>query len=240
MPFTLTAERAKLRAQFERDVLAEISRAGPAGFRRHEMVARWAHAGPPPSSIWRWLKEMLDDADGAGRHFVRRPAPQADVAGSGTTDVHQALSDGMKIVDSEAATKPVTAQPHAVLQKVAAHDAPPGSTTPLVLKGTFDIEQHLQRSIASATRVMNAQCAPHDPRSARLMLRAAEVLRRCAETVIRLHEKIWNMARIEEFHAMVIETVREESPQAADKILDRLEALAALWANSPAGGGPPR
>jgi len=72
------------------------------------------------------------------------------------------------------------------------------------------------------------------------MLRAAEVLRRCAETVIRLHEKIWNMARIEEFHAMVIETVREESPQAADKILDRLEALAALWANSPAGGGPPR
>lgn len=240
MPFTLSSERAKLRAQFERDVLAEISRVGPAGFRRHEMVARWAHAGPPPSSIWRWLKEMLDDADGAGRHFDGRPAPQANVVGSGTTDVHHALSDGMKIGDGEAAAKPATAQPHAMLQKGAAPDTPPGSATPLVLKGTFDIEQHLQRSITSATRVMNAQCAPHDPRSARLMLQAAEVLRRCAETVLRLHEAIWNMARIEEFHAMVVATVREESPEAADKILDRLEALAALWANSPTGEGPPR
>jgi len=86
----------------------------------------------------------------------------------------------------------------------------------------------------------NAQHAPNDARSCRLLLQATEALRRCLETAIRLHEEMWNASRIEEFHAAIIAEVAANDGPTAKRIMARLEKIAHRWANPPTGDGPPR
>jgi len=99
----------------------------------------------------------------------------------------------------------------------------------------------LQECIFAATRVMaNAQHAPNDARSCRLLLQATEVLRRCLETAIRLHEEMWNAARVEEFHAAIIAEVTANDAPTARRIMARLGDIAHRWANLPSARGADR
>jgi len=187
MPFAMTPDKAKLRAQFERDVVAEIERVGPAGFRRHEIVARWAHAGPGRSTIWRWLREMLEDPASAGQHFIRRPVPPATLTGESTGDTVPAESVAVKIGSSETAAASETQEQHA-MRLNRAPDARPPAAQSLTPGSVFNILEGLQGCITAATAVMErARETINDQASARTVIMASEHLRKSMETAIRLH-----------------------------------------------------
>jgi hypothetical protein len=231
MPFTMAPERAKMRAEFGRDLMAELARIGPIGFRRHEMVARWAHGGAGRSTIWRWLREMLEDPDGAGQHFIRKPAPAVTQNGQSTGDAERAASNAVKIADEETAAASETQEQHAR----RASPVPDTRSSPaqrLVAGGVFNILEGLQGCITAATAVMErARAAINDQGSARTVIMASEHLRKSMETAIRLHDSIWNMQRIEQFHQEIIAAVEEESPIAAARIIAKLETIIDAWAN---------
>jgi len=235
MPFTITPDKAKLRAQFERDVMAEIDRVGPAGFRRHEMVARWAHAGAGRSTIWRWLKKMVDDPAGAGRHFTQGPVLPKEAAGSADAEAPLAGPGPAKTT-----AKPPITKARAKHLKISPAVPPQTAATASRVHGSFAIIDNLQSCMTAASMVMaNAQRAPNDPRSARLVLQASETLRRTMETAIRLHDALWNAARVEEFHAAIIAEVAANDGPTAERIMARLEEIAHRWGNPVSGGGPP-
>lgn len=235
MPFTITPEKAKLRAQFELDVAAEIGRVGPAGFQRHLMVARWAHAGAGRSTIWRWLKETVDDPAGVGRHFTQGQVSPKNADGSANVEASTA---GPERVNS-AANPPITKA--SVTHSNNAPAAPPQTASASTGHGSFAIMDNLQRCITAANRVMaNAQRAPNDARSARLVIQASEHLRRCMETAIRLHDELWNVARVEEFHSAIIAEVATNDAPTAERIMLRLEEIAHRWGTLELGNAAAR
>ena len=95
---------------------------------------------------------------------------------------------------------------------------------------TVAVIRNLERSLSAANHVLEkAEKAGANANSPWVILRASEQIRRCAETAIKLHDAMWNVQRIEEFHRTVIQIVAEESPAAAERVMRRLEELAQQW-----------
>jgi hypothetical protein len=74
-----------------------------------------------------------------------------------------------------------------------------------------------------------ARHADGNVRSAKILLSAAEVLRRSLDTAVKLQQAVLEVSQVEKFHAAVFETVREESPDTAERLLLRLRQLNASW-----------
>jgi hypothetical protein len=60
-------------------------------------------------------------------------------------------------------------------------------------------------------------------------LSATEVLRRSLDTAVKLQQAITDVSQVEKFHAAVIETISEENPATAERLLVRLQQLNASW-----------
>jgi hypothetical protein len=69
-----------------------------------------------------------------------------------------------------------------------------------------------------------------------MMIVASEHLRRCLETVLRLHEAMWTIDRLERFHDMVIAEVQKLAPEVPQQLMAELERLSQGWMRT---GGPP-
>ena len=92
--------------------------------------------------------------------------------------------------------------------------------------GSLGIIDYLNECIKAARTVMeHARMADGRVRAAKLLLFGSEHLRRCLETAHRIAESVHEMQRIDEFHAIIIEEVRRESPATARAILARIDKV---------------
>ncbi len=97
--------------------------------------------------------------------------------------------------------------------------------------GALSVVADLQNAIAMTREVMvSARSLRHKPEQARLLIAAADVLRRCLDSAVRWREAIYTVERLDRFHQEIIATIREECPAAADRLLLCLEGLAQGWA----------
>jgi hypothetical protein len=69
-------------------------------------------------------------------------------------------------------------------------------------------------------------------RNAGLLVKSSELLRRNLETSVRLFEAMYEISRVEAFHAELIEELSKESPELSERVLMRLGRLAERWAPS--------
>ncbi len=71
----------------------------------------------------------------------------------------------------------------------------------------------------------HAKAPDGNVRNPKMLLSASDQLRGCAETIQRVHERINERQRIEEFHRRIIIEVRKESSVAAERIFAALDRL---------------
>jgi hypothetical protein len=94
----------------------------------------------------------------------------------------------------------------------------------------FAVVDTLERCIRSANEVMNqARRLRYRPENGKVILMAAETLRRSLETTLRLRQEILSAEAIDRFHLEIVATIREECPAAANRLMARLEDIAREW-----------
>jgi hypothetical protein len=201
-------DRDKLRADLVGWLAdAALEAGGVDNLERGAIARRLQDAGLGRTAAYSWIAGAIVDGD------VQREAEsrQAGVA---------ALASGLAAPASEAAAEllPVTRHPGEV---TAGPSAMMGAAIPLL--------HHLQGVIADAKRVREVALAPDGRvRNAKLFLAAAESLRRSLETAARLQATMNDLAAVEAFHRAIIDVIRQESPELAQRVLRRLDHLAAM------------
>lgn len=122
------------------------------------------------------------------------------------------------------------AEPPHDLAPVTRHPAPTGTGIAARIGAGVAVFAKLENIVADIEVVRHA--ALHTDgrvKNSRMLLKAAEEMRRSLETVVRLQQAMNDIAGLERFHAAIIETVRAESPELAQRVLRRLDELAARW-----------
>ena len=95
----------------------------------------------------------------------------------------------------------------------------------------FAVVDTLERCLKAANEVMSqARRLRYKPENGKVILMAAETLRRSLETTLKLRDEILSTEAIDRFHAEVIEAIRGESPVLAARLMARLEAISRDWA----------
>ena len=95
---------------------------------------------------------------------------------------------------------------------------------------TVPVIQHLRECIDASRAVMkHASNDDGTPKMSKLLLNAAESLRRNIETAQRIVEKVHEIQRVEEFHRIIIEEVRKVDEAAAMRILERIDIVSRQW-----------
>jgi hypothetical protein len=188
---------------------AAIEAGGVDCIERGAIARRLQDQGLGRTAAYGWIAGAIADGD------VQREAEarQAGIA---------ALSAGLAASEPEngagAELMPVTRHPGDV---TAGPSAMMGAAIPLL--------QHLQGVIADAKRVREVALAPDGRvRNAKLFLNAAESLRRSLETAARLQATMNDLAALERFHRAIIDVIRQEDPAIAQRVMRRLDQLAAL------------
>ncbi len=195
-------EREELRRQVVEAAAVEMLRVGPDKFKATTLVEQFADKGLARTTVFRWLAEARAGGQLGGavtaklhRRAARRRERAPDVA-------------------LDAAKRAVKKLP-----------APLPMDT-FVPQGGIAIIDHLRKCVDVAHEVMEHARGPDGkPRNLKMLLTSSEHLRRCMETAQRIHERIYEMQRIEEFHRQIIEAVRLESPACAQRILVHFDHL---------------
>jgi hypothetical protein len=95
-----------------------------------------------------------------------------------------------------------------------------------VKAGSIPIIQELMTCVAAAKQVMAyARKEDGSVRNARLLLTAAEQLRRTTDSCVRLQEAMTDLQRLEQFNTIILEEIDKESPACAQRIGQRMSAL---------------
>ncbi len=120
---------------------------------------------------------------------------------------------------------------HAEIDRVAEHLPKLTTMDEIAGSGPIGVISHLNDVIATAKQVMvyARDADTGKPRAARLLLAAAEGLRRCLETANRIAAKMHQLQKIEDFHEIIMEEIRQESPDCARRILDRIDKASGEW-----------
>lgn len=206
-------EREALRAEVEAAVADEIGRLGPDGLNKNGVARRFTGRGVSSATLYRWVDALVRDGTAGRRHAAQvKRAVAARAAGSGDPAA-DAAREAAAVVPVLPSVEEITAA---------------GSTV--------DVIAGLQRCIRAAEEVMAfARHADGKVRVPLLMLRAAEVYRRCLETSVRVNEALWNAAAIERFTAAIVDEIARESPEAAQRVTWRLQAMTRIGAEEDAG-----
>jgi hypothetical protein len=190
-----------LREEVEAAVLAEVERIGPTGFHREVVVERFLdRAGR--STLYRWIDAIL--ASGSpGRHLARTVQAAAVKRAARTTE------------------------PAADAALELARRLPPViSVDDMAGAGVVGVIEQLSRCIGIADQLIrHAQTTDGNVRNARLLLLASEHLRRSVETSVKLHEAVTAVMKVDRFHGSIIDILRDEKPELAERVALRMQQL---------------
>ncbi len=198
-----------MRAELEAEVLAEALRVGADRVRRSDIVEEFIGRGIPRATGFQWIREYFESGR-LGQAMARKIRTSADL---------RAADRGLSATDlvTEDASRAMPATP-SVVSAFAATSSP------------VDIIGELASVIADVKAVRQAAFgADGKPRNMRLVLSAAEAMRRNLETAARLQEAMHDLARLERFNAAIIEEIAKESPDLAQRVVVRLQAIATTW-----------
>ena len=193
-----------LRREVELAVLEAVKAAGPAGkINRAAIVRLFTDRGISRSQCFAWIAASLEDHD-AG-------APR--------------LADASVASPPPAPPTDAAAEAEAVAGTVVPADVVPGAAG-----RSLPILEHLQRTIEDVLRVRSvAYHADGRVRNSRMVLKAAEEMRKSLETVVKLQAAMNDAAALERFHGAILDVIRQESPDLAQRVMRRLDDLAMRW-----------
>lgn len=189
-----------LRREVELAVLEAVKAAGPGvKVNRAAIWRKFEGRGVSRTQCFVWIAAVLEDQD-AG-------APS--------------LADA-------AVAPPPPAEP---INPVVEAEAVASAVVPAGAAGrALPILQHLQQTIEDVLRVRStAFHVDGRVRNSRMVLRAAEEMRRSLETVVKLQAAMNDAASLERFHSAILDVIAEESPELAQRVMRRLDELAMRW-----------
>lgn len=166
----MTAAAAAMRSKFETEVLAEVARIGVEAFRPDALVKRYMAKGGGKATLYRWAKAVL--ASGRAEAHVELIAAQATAA---RAEVNPEPAAGTAGAAADA-TKAVIVGQHAVMRTGGA--------------GSMALLDKLHDCIRTAEEVLAySKTAEGKVRNSKLMLQAAETLRRSIETGAKIADR---------------------------------------------------
>ena len=199
-------ETESLRDEIEAAVIAEVERVGPDALNKAALFSQFKARGASRASIYRWIDAPLKSGKAAMRLTAQIRKDAAARAAAVPDPALDAAREAAQII-------PVPA-----MSDIAGY----GGTVAFIAK--------LRQIMQTADSV--AKHATHDdgkPRNAKLLLQATETLRRAMETGLKLHQAMREISEVDRFLAAIIEVLRQESPIVAERVVKRLNQLAAEW-----------
>lgn len=198
-------EKMALRAELDAAVLEELRRVGLAAFEKMTIARRFAGQASQ-ATLYRWVDAALAKA---GPKLADEVVAAAEARAAKTPD--PSLQAAQEVMATS-------------LPRVPRVEDTAG------LGGTVPVIEQLGDCIRAAQQVMAyARHADGSVRSAKILLSAAEMLRRSLDTAVKLQQALMDVAQTEKFHAAVFETIREESAATAERLLVRLQQVNASW-----------
>ena len=192
--------------EIEVAVIAEIERVGPGELDRAAIVKRFAGRGAGRSTIFAWIDRILS----SGR-------PGQVIA------KHVKAAAAARAARSRDPSADAAAEVVALLPVRASVDEVAGG-------GGLRILDKLAAIVADAELVVrHAKREDGSPRNAKLLLAAGDALRRAAETTLKVVAAMHEIDQVEKFHSEIIDALREESPELAERVVRRLQRLSAKW-----------
>lgn len=222
-------EGISLRDEFRSAVMAAARRGGWKRLDRAALVAQF-EGRVSRATAYRWLAAL----EGAS---IKRTVPEL-LKDARSEDLATVIGVAAEIKEAAkqvmpAATAPPLARPLPALDQTVA------TIVPVPVMSLLD--QCIQ---AGKDVIAKSRGADGDVRNARLLLRAAENLRRSVETAAKLQEMMVAEMQVERFHDIIFEEISRIDPAVARRIATRLQELNASWtgrleAERSAGGGDP-
>ena len=201
-------DRAALRVEVERAALAEVERVGPDAFKPSAIALLFADCGVDRATLFRWLAELKK---------------------SGRMGAH--VADRVRKAAAERAARAPDPAADAAAEVAAVMPRPLSPGDVAGAGGLVEFSAIMSRCVATAERVLRqATAADGTIRQPRLALVASEHLRRCMETAARVATAMHEVNNLARFHAEVVDAVRAESPQPAERLTQRLLQIADRWA----------
>ncbi|WP_198374032.1 hypothetical protein [Neoroseomonas rubea] len=199
-------ERDKLKADAIRYCADAAEAAGGMDFPRTAVIERLMARGAGRTFAYKVVGEIVDGGEVDAELDRRRAEMGALAAG---------VSGDAEAID---------------LAPVARHPAPTGTGVAARIGAGVSVASRLEGVIGDIERV-RAVAFFDDGRikNSRMVLKAAEEMRRSLETVVKLQQAMNDIAGLERFHTAIIDVIRAESPELAHRVLRRLDDLATRW-----------
>lgn len=204
-----TASGEALRGEFEAGATAEIERVGPERLDKAALVKAWGGRGASRATLYRWL-EALMKSGAPGRAIV----DQIRTAAAARKEV---AADASFSAAKEAA--------------LAIESIPAPRVADITGFGVVAFAEKLQEIISNCDFLLKYARGDEEdkPRNAKLFMMANEGLRRSLETALKLQEELREASAVDRMIAAIMEELRKESPELAERVVRRLRMLATEW-----------
>lgn len=194
-----------LREKVEAAVIAEVARVGPE-INKAALYNQFKDQGASRATVYRWIDQPLK----SGKAGMRLTADIRKAAAARAAAVPDPALD--------AAREASQVIPVPAMSDIAGYG------------GAVAFVDKLRIIVANAEKVI-AHATKDDgtPRNAKLLMMANDNLRRAMETGLKLHQAMREISAVDRFLAAIIDALRQESPELAERIVHRLNQLAAEW-----------
>jgi hypothetical protein len=202
----MSKEAVALQSEVEAATLAEIERAGVERFSKASVVRPFL-TRCSQATLYRWINNILA-AGKPGQHAVRKVKEAAEARASRTADPVAEVVEAIRVRLPEV---------------VRIEDVGAGSTTVGVIQRLEDVIANVEML------VRHAKTDDGKIRNARLMLLALAELRKCLETSVKFYQAMREIDQIDRLHTVILEEIGKQSPELAEQILLRIDAIAGAW-----------
>jgi hypothetical protein len=197
-----------MRAELETAVLEAVEKMGPDGLNKLAIAKPFMARGGKQSTLYRWIDAVLESGK-PGQHVARK--------------IKEA-------VEERAARVP---DPVAEVAAEVAVRLP--AIVPIEVVGgggkTVNVLERLQRVMADIELLVgHAKTDDGKVRNSRLLLQSSAELRKCLETSVKFYQAMRDVDQVNQLHAAILAEIRKASPEMAEAILRRIDAIAASWA----------
>jgi hypothetical protein len=197
-----------LKAELEAALMAAVERLGPDGLVKAAIVKPLLNRGVHQATLYRWFDAIIASGK-PGQHAARKVKEAVAERAARAPEPKAAVA---KEVES---LLPVVVQ----LEDVTAGGGKTTNVLERLARVTEDVELLVKHAKTEDGKVRNS----------RLLLSAAGELRKCLETSVKFYQAMREVENVDRLHATIVEEIRRESPEVAERILRRMRAVAAAW-----------
>lgn len=222
---------------------AEIERVGLEKVDRAAIVRMFVAKGASRARIYDWLKTEIA--------AVRNPPParpdpmEEEVARAEAVFAAERRAAAINALPSRADLEQLEQEARQAVRSANVPDSPPvilssptrtgmapvpavAAPTP---RGMGNVMAKLERAIETVDQCISHSYGENGKlRNPRMALVAADGLRRCLETALKLHEAVDNVQAVQRFMDEIMGELRAVAPDVASAVVERLQGVTARWA----------